>query len=75
MAGDFGAASTAAVAEQIPLFQLIPVASDDLRLAERAIGAAAGAVMDVASIDVVQSFGEGDLSGASERGGRRGGMV
>src|SRR5437879_2247612 len=67
---NFVAAKLAAVPVEVPLAEHIPVALDDAFPASGAPRAAAGRIVDVSCVNVVQALRECDFARAGERGGR-----
>jgi hypothetical protein len=59
--GDESATVSAAIIDEVPFTQLIPITFDEKLAASRAPGAAALGVMHVPRVDIVQSFGDGYL--------------
>ncbi len=60
------AAESALIAGEVPLAEFVPVPLDQEIAAAWAPGAAAGRVVHVASVYVVEPFGLGDFSGARQ---------
>src|SRR2546429_2641978 len=74
--GNRGAAALAGAGiGQLPFAELVPVALDEAGVTARAPGAASLPVVHVAGVDVVQAVGERDVTGASQRRGRRARLI